>query len=98
MNKQQELEKFLTALGFERVEGDFLALTLDKGKDRFTTEVWLEGELFCFGKHFMRGFDYIPESELLENFNELSTSAKTHWLDLKNKIIEAGYEVRLMHE
>ena len=98
MNNQVEFEEFLMTVGFKLAAGDFLALTLNRGKDRFTTEVWLEGGLICFGKHFMRGFDEVTEKDILDNFNGLSSSAKEHWLEVKNKIIEAGYEVRLDHE
>jgi hypothetical protein len=98
MNKEVEFEKHLKTLGFNFDEQNFLVLPLKRGNDKFSAEVWIEKGLFCFGKHFMRGFDYVTEKEILDNFNDLNSSAKTHWLEVKGKIIKAGYEVRLKHE
>jgi len=99
MNKAMELNDFLEKLGFSTSHdyGD-LGMTLDRGKDRFRTEVWLDDGEFYFGQYLSRGFDFIREGKLLDNANNLSTSSKTHWLEMKGKIIEAGYEVRLKHE
>lgn len=95
MSLDNKFEKFLVLLGFQRENDGYLVLSLNKGTDRHQTEVWIENGLFCFGKHFMTGFDYVNESEILENHNDLSTNTKNHWLSVKNAILDNGFEVRV---
>ncbi|MBR0576785.1 hypothetical protein KCG48_10615 [Proteiniclasticum sp. BAD-10] len=95
MSIDKNLEKFLETQGFKRENDGYLVLSLRKGSDRHQTEVWIENGLFCFGKHFMSGFDYINESEIIGNHNDLSTNTKTHWLSIKKNLLDKGYEVRV---
>lgn len=92
MTRQEKVHILINA-GFKQCENKKeYEFELKRGNDRFLTVIFYDSEtdMFYYARYKTNGLREVTKADIMNNFNELHTTSKEHFIEIEEILKKSG--------